>query len=358
MQKTRLMPGAPTRQGTDWRVAAPSLVADVLRGLQGTPKRLSPTYFYDERGSQLFDAICELPEYYITRTETQILEAHAQEMADRIGPNALLVELGSGASTKTRLLLDRLPDLAAYVPVDISRTHLMAAAQRVAAAYPGLEVLPACADFTQAFPLPKPKRTPSRIVVFFPGSTIGNFDPPAAIELMKVMNRIASGAAPTRVGATPGTATAATTTPPGMPGGLVIGFDLVKDSRILERAYDDSAGVTAEFNLNVLRRLNRDLGADFDLQAFRHQAVWVPGSNRIEMRLVSTAAQTVTIAGEAISFAANEAIITEHCHKYTPGLFASLAGAAGWTARQTWTDSRDYFHVQYLEQDLKQEKKG
>jgi dimethylhistidine N-methyltransferase len=337
MQKTRLMQGAPTRQGTDWRVAAPSLVADVLRGLQGTPKRLSPTYFYDERGSQLFDAICELPEYYITRTETQILEAHAQEIADRIGPNALLVELGSGASTKTRLLLDRLPDLAAYVPVDISRTHLMAAAKRVAAAYPGLEVLPACADFTQAFPLPKPKRTPSRVVVFFPGSTIGNFDPPAAIDLMKVMSRIANGAAP---------------------GGLVIGFDLVKDPRILERAYDDSAGVTAEFNLNVLQRLNRDLGADFDLQAFRHQAVWVPESNRIEMRLVSTAAQTVTIAGEAISFAANEAVITEHCHKYTPGLFAGLAGAAGWTPCQTWADPRDYFHVQYLEQDLKQEKKG
>jgi dimethylhistidine N-methyltransferase len=321
----------------------------VLRGLQSAPKRLSPTYFYDERGSQLFDAICELPEYYITRTETGILETHAQEIADRIGPNALLVELGSGASTKTRLLLDRLPDLAAYVPVDISRTHLMAAARRIGAAYPGLEVLPACADFTQAFPLPKSKRTPSRVVVFFPGSTIGNFDPPAAIELMKVMRGIACGAA-SRLGTSPGTKITA--------GGLVIGFDLVKDPAVLERAYDDSAGVTAEFNLNVLRRLNRDLGADFDLQAFRHQALWVPEAHRIEMRLVSTAPQTVTIAGEAISFAVNEPIITEHCHKYTPGLFAAQAGAAGWIARQTWADARDYFHVQYLEQDLKQEKKG
>src|ERR1700733_14098439 len=202
MQTTQRLPGTPAHHGADWRVAAPSLVADVLRGLQGEPKRLSPTYFYDERGSQLFDEICDLPEYYITRTETRILERRAQEIADRVGENALLVELGSGASTKTRLLLDRLHDLAAYVPVDISRTHLMAAAQRIAATYPGLEVLPACPDFTQAFTLPRPKRTPSRIVVFFPGSTIGNFDPPAAIELMKVMSRIAGGGAPppTRLG--------------------------------------------------------------------------------------------------------------------------------------------------------------
>ena len=348
MQTTLRLPGTPAYHGADWRVAAPSLVEDVLRGLQGEPKRLSPTYFYDERGSQLFDEICELPEYYITRTETRILERHAQEIADRIGENALLVELGSGASTKTRLLLDRLPDLAAYVPVDISRTHLMAAAQRIASAYPGLEVLPACADFTQAFPVPKSRRTPSRVVVFFPGSTIGNFDPPAAIELMKVMRRIATGAATARLGSSPGTSA----------GGLVIGFDLVKDPAILERAYDDSAGVTTEFNLNVLRRLNRDLGADFDLQAFRHEAIWVPEANRIEMRLISRVAQAVTIAGEVISFAADEPIVTEHCHKYTPGLFAAQARAAGWTARQTWADERNYFHVQYLEQDLKQEQKG
>ncbi|HEX4677317.1 MAG TPA: L-histidine N(alpha)-methyltransferase, partial [Steroidobacteraceae bacterium] len=235
-----------------------------------------------------------------------------------------------------------LPDLAAYVPVDISRTYLMAAAQRIASAYPGLEVLPACADFTQAFPLPRSRRTPSRVVVFFPGSTIGNFDPPAAIELMKVMRRIA------RLGSSSLTSA----------GGLVIGFDLVKDPAILERAYDDSAGVTAEFNLNVLRRLNRDLGADFDLEAFRHEAIWVPEANRIEMRLVSSVAQTVTIAGEAISFAADERIVTEHCHKYTPALFATQAGAAGWTARETWADERNYFHVQYLEQDLKQDQKG
>ena len=329
MQKTLRLPG---------RVAVPSLIVDVLRGLRETPKRLSPTWFYDERGSQLFDQICELPEYYITRTETGILEGHAAEIAACIGENALLVELGSGASTKTRLLLDQLPDLAAYVPVDISRTHLMAAAQRIAASYPGLEVLPAYADFTKSFALPKPTRTPSRVVVFFPGSTIGNFDPPAAVELMQVMRRI-------------------TTRPGTTIGGLVIGFDLEKDPLVLERAYDDSAGVTAEFNLNVLRRLNRDAAANFNLHTFRHQAAWVPEAHRIEMRLVSTVSQTVTIAGESISFAADEPLITEHCHKYTPDLFTAQAGAAGWTARRTWADGREYFNVQYLEQDLGPEKK-
>jgi L-histidine Nalpha-methyltransferase len=342
-----ITPDAP--HSADWRVAAPSLVADVLRGLHSTPKQISPTYFYDERGSQLFDEICEVPEYYVTRTETQILELHAQEIANRIGENALLVELGSGASTKTRLLLDRLPDLAAYVPVDISRTHLMAAAQRISDAYPRLEVLPVCADFTRAFPLPRSTRTPARVVVFFPGSTIGNFDPPAAVELMRVMRRIAAGAATVRFGIPTGS---------GVGGGLVIGFDLVKDPVVLERAYDDSAGVTAEFNLNVLRRLNREVGANFNLHRFRHQAIWVAEAGRIEMQLVSAIAQTVSIAGESISFAANEPIITEYCHKYTPELFATQACAAGWLARDTWADARDYFHIQYLEQDLRREKKG
>ncbi len=329
MQKTLRIPAAGG-PNTDWRVAAPSLVDDVLRGLKCTPKRLSPTYFYDERGSKLFDEICELPEYYITRTETRILERHAREIARRIGENALLVELGSGASTKTRLLLEELPDLAAYVPVDISRTHLMAAARRISAAYPGLEVLPACADFTRHFPLPRPRRTPSRVVVFFPGSTIGNFDPPAAIELMSLMRQITSSRL-------------------GIAGGMVIGFDLVKDPAVLERAYNDAAGVTAEFNLNVLRRLNRELGATFDLRRFRHTAVWAPEASRIEMRLISTEAQSVSIADETIHFAAHEPIITEHCHKYTPELFAAQARAAGWAGRQTWNDEQGYFQIQYLE---------
>jgi L-histidine Nalpha-methyltransferase len=338
MQKTLRLTGAPgARRSIDRQAATPSLAEDVLRGLHGTPKRLSPTWFYDERGSELFEEICRLPEYYITRTETQILEQHAKDIAARIGPNALLVELGSGASTKTRLLLDELPDLAAYAPVDISPTALNAAAQRIAAAYPLLEVLPTCADFTRAFLLPRPRRTPSRVVIFFPGSTLGNFDPAPAIELMKVMRAMTAP----RAGSS---ATGA--------GGLVIGVDRVKDPAVLERAYDDSAGVTAEFNLNVLRRLNRDLGANFDLRRFRHQALWVPEGSRIEMRLVSSVAQIIPVAGELIPFAANEPIITEHCHKYTPELFAGQAAAAGWMQRQTWADAREYFNVQYLESQL------
>jgi len=341
MQKSLRVPGAPPApDAADWRTAAPALVADILRGLRSTPKRLSPTYFYDERGSQLFDEICELPEYYITRTETAILERHAADIARCIGADAMLVELGSGASTKTRLLLDQLPELAAYVPVDISRTHLLAAARRISAAYPNLEVLPACADFTQPFALPKPRRAPAQIVVFFPGSTIGNFDPPAAIELMKAMRAMATPGFRGPPGRTPSHS-----------GGLVIGFDLVKDHRILERAYDDAAGVTAAFNLNVLQRLNRELDANFDIRRFRHQAIWIPEASRIEMRLVSQLAQEVSIAGETVSFAAAEPIITEHCHKYTPEMFARQAREAGWAERRTWTDPDGYFHVQYLERD-------
>ena len=308
----------PGRHSADW-----SLIADVLRGLKSTPKQLSPTYFYDERGSELFERICAVPEYYVTRTETGILESHAAGIAGLIPDDALLVELGSGASTKTRLLLDRLPQLAAYVPVDISRSHLLDAARRIAESYPHLEVLPVCADFTQPFPLPSPRRKPSRVVVFFPGSTIGNFDAPEAVALLRSLRGVA--------------------------GALLIGYDLVKDPGILERAYNDAAGVTAAFNLNVLVRLNRELGATFHPGAFRHEALWCPADSRVEMHLISSVAQDVTIAGETISFAAGERLVTEHCHKYSPAGFAALAACAGWTASQTWTDERGYFNVQYLE---------
>ncbi len=305
---------------TDW-----SLITEVLRGLRGSPKRLSPTYLYDELGSQLFEQICAVPEYYVTRTETAILAANAMQIASTIGEDTLLVELGSGASTKTRLLLDQLPGLAAYVPVDISRSHLLEAARRVAEAYPNIEVQPVCADFTQPFSLPNIRREHTRVVVFFPGSTLGNFDAPAAIDLLWAMRDTA-----------------------GPDGALLIGYDLVKDPGVLERAYNDAAGITAAFNLNVLTRLNRELGADFDLDSFEHEAVWVPADSRIEMHLVSSRDQEVAIAGESIAFGAGERLVTEHCHKYTPEAFARLAGAAGWHVRESWTDSRKYFNVQYL----------
>jgi L-histidine Nalpha-methyltransferase len=309
----------------DHHPARALLEADVLRGLAQRPKQIAPLYFYDTRGSQLFDRICELPEYYLTRTETAIMAEHGDAIARCIGPRALLVEFGSGASRKTRLLLDRLPDLAAYVPVDISRSHLVAAAARVSHAYPWLEVLPVCADFTQPFELPSPARAPLRTAVFFPGSTIGNFDYGPALDLLELMGSIA-----------------------GPDGALVIGVDLVKDPAILTRAYDDTAGVTAEFNLNVLRRLNREFGADFDVSAFAHAAVWVPAESRIEMHLVSLERQTVTLAGEPIEFARGEHLVTEHCHKYTVAGFEALAARAGWIAQRVWTDAECRFSLHYF----------
>src|SRR5688572_8237866 len=277
----------------DCSPAREPLAADLLEGLRRRPKQISPAYLYDARGSELFDAICELPEYYLTRIETSILETHAADIAACIGEDALLVEFGSGASVKTRVLLNRLPHLRAYVPVEISRSHLVDAAQRISSAYPRLEVLPVCADFTLPFDLPKPRRAAARTIVFFPGSTLGNFDPPAAIELMRMMRGLA-----------------------GPKGGLVIGTDLIKNAEVLLHAYNDAAGVTAQFNLNLLRRLNREFDADFDLQAFAHEAVWNAAESRIEMHLISLHAQAVRIAGERIEFAARERLVTEHSHKY------------------------------------------
>lgn len=317
----RPAPRTQVPDAADWL-----LVEQVLAGLRSTPKRLSPAYLYDQRGSQLFEAICELPEYYLTRTETGILARYAAEMAECIGEQALLLEPGSGSSRKTRLLLDALTDLAAYVPVDISRTHLLEAAHALQAAYPRLEVLPVCADFTQGFTVPPSRRPPSRVVVFFPGSTLGNFDAPEAIRLLELMRRAA-----------------------GAGGGLLVGVDLAKDPAVLERAYNDAAGVTAAFNLNLLVRLNRELAADFDPGSFRHEAVWMPAQSRIEMRLVSAHRQSVHLAGESVEFAAGERLVTEHCHKYSAESFASQARTAGWTPRRSWRDARGYFSVQYLE---------
>lgn len=318
-QRPAPLPSKP--DAADWL-----LVQDVLAGLRRTPKRLSPAYLYDRRGSELFEAICALPEYYLTRTEAGILARHAAEMAVCVGERALLLEPGSGSSCKTRLLLDALPDLAAYVPVDISRGRLLEAARALQAAYPRLEVLPVCADFTQGISLPPLPRPPSRVVVFFPGSTLGNFDAPEAIRLLEDM-RCAAG--------------------PG--GGLLVGIDLVKDPAVLERAYNDAAGITAAFNMNLLVRLNRELAADFAPECFRHEAVWVPVESRIEMHLVSVCAQAVHVAGERVEFAAGERLVTEHCHKYSGESFAAQARAAGWMPRRSWTDLRAYFSVQYLE---------
>ncbi len=297
---------------------------DVLAGLSRPDKHLPCKYFYDERGSQLFELICELPEYYPTRCELAILEAHAGAMADCLGPGLVLVEYGSGSSRKTRLLLDRLARPRAYVPVDISREHLLASARRLAADYPTLAVVPLCSDFTQSFRLPASVPAAGRRAVYFSGSTIGNFGPTEAVALLR---RIAELVGPG--------------------GGLLIGADLKKDRAILEPAYDDAQGVTAAFNLNLLARINRELAGDFVLDRFRHRAFYNEPHGRIEMHLVSLEAQTVRVADQSFRLARDETICTEYSHKYSLADFAELARAAGLQVHAVWTDPAGLFSVQY-----------
>jgi dimethylhistidine N-methyltransferase len=303
-----------------------AFLSEAITGLQNEHKELPCKYFYDERGSQLFDQICELPEYYPTRTERSIMRAGVDEMAIAIGPDALLVEYGSGSSLKTRLLLDVLERPAAYVPVDISRDHLLKSAESLAQDYPGLPVLPVCADFTQPFRIPETEREPRRRVVYFPGSTIGNFTRDRATSLLKGVAEVCG---------------------PG--GALLIGVDLKKDRQTLERAYDDSQGVTAAFNRNMLVRMNRELDADFDVDRFQHRAVWKEDVGRVEMHLVSEIEQTVEIDGEEIHFAEGEHICTEHSHKYTLEDFAEMGASAAFRVDHVWTDPAARFSVQLLE---------
>jgi L-histidine Nalpha-methyltransferase len=299
-------------------------LADVLAGLSARRKTLPCKYFYDERGSALFDRICELDEYYPTRTELDILRRHVAAMAAALGPRCLIVEYGSGSSTKTRLLLERLDDPAAYVPVDISREHLLRSAAALAARHPRLRVIPVCADFTRPFGLPGVPGTLRR-VAYFPGSTIGNFAPADARSFLShVAHQCGSG------------------------GALLIGVDLRKPRAILEPAYDDARGVTAEFNRNLLRRINRELGADFDPSGFDHRAFWNTDEGRVEMHLVSRREQHVRLAGRAFRFSRGETIHTENSYKYDLSGFAKLAGAAGFEVERVWTDDALLFSVQLL----------
>ena len=297
--------------------------ADVLTGLARPHKRLPSKYFYDAAGSRLFDAITELPEYYPTRTELGILRASAGEMAARCGPRCLLVELGAGSLTKVRVLLDRLDRPAAYVPVDVSGDHLRAAAAALADDYPALATAPVVADFTRPFALPDAPA--ARRVAFFPGSTIGNFDPPEADALLRRVARLVG---------------------PG--GGLLLGLDLRKDVAVLERAYNDAAGVTAAFNRNLLARINRELDADFEPGAFRHHAFYNREQARIEMHLVSAAAQRVRVGAAAFDFRAGESVHTENSYKYDVAAFAARAAACGLRLDETWTDAQNYFAVLFL----------
>ncbi len=317
------------------RLAAPTLhdlapdethfLEEVLAGLREPQKRIPCKYFYDARGSELFEQICRLEAYYPTRTELAIMQAHAGEMATLLGPGCLLIEFGSGSSRKTRLLLDRLEDPAGYVPVDISLEMLQRSAAALAADYRGLEVIPVRADYTHRFELPSVVRPVKRRAVYFPGSTIGNFPPREAREfLAEIAALVGDG------------------------GALLIGVDLRKSVAMLELAYDDPEGVTAAFNRNLLSRINRELGADFREDRFVHRALWNQTQGRVEMHLVSREPQSVRVGGERFSFAAGETIHTENSYKYRVEEFRALAAAGGFDLRRVWSDPERLFSVQYL----------
>lgn len=305
--------------------AREAFLADVRHGLSLKQKRLPSKYLYDKRGSELFDRICELEEYYPTRTEMGILRDHVGEMAARIGPGCLLIEPGSGNSAKTRPLLRALERPAAYVPIDISGEHLMETAGDLRREFPGLRIRPVTADFTRGFEVPGIAHPRGRRVVYFPGSTIGNFEPAQATALLR---RFADTAGPA--------------------GGLLIGFDLRKSAEMLHAAYDDREGVTRAFNLNLLRRLREELGAEVEVSGFAHRAVYDPDHGRVEMHLVSRRRQTITVDGARFPCAEGETIHTENSYKYSASGFMALASAAGFRRDGFWTDPRKWFAVAYF----------
>jgi L-histidine Nalpha-methyltransferase len=314
---------SPTRPATHDE-AYSDFARDLLAGLSAKPKRLPPKYFYDAVGSRLFEKITDLPEYYPTRTEIGILAEKADVIASLIPEGAALVEFGSGSSAKVRLLLDKLHRLRAYVPVDISAEFLEQEAARLRREFPSLGIVPIAADFTTAFELPSSLRGAPR-AGYFPGSTIGNFEPQAAREFLRLARKILGSRAT-----------------------FVVGVDLVKDTHVLEAAYNDAAGVTAEFNLNILARANRELGADFDLVAFAHRAFYNAAQNRIEMHLVSRTAQSVRVLGRSFAFAAGESIHTENSYKYTLESFTVLASQAGWQSSAVFQDAGALFSIHVL----------
>jgi dimethylhistidine N-methyltransferase len=309
----------------DSRHGRHEFLTDVLAGLTKPQKQLSPKYFYDDAGARLFEDLCELDDYYIPRTEKSIMRAHVKEMADLLGEDLLLIEYGCGDCAKTRIVLDNLTRPVGFVPIDISFAQLRRVAADLESSYPGLEVIPVCADYTGAYELPRPRRTPARNAVYFPGSTLGNFDP---IPARLFLDHMAEACGPD--------------------GALLVGVDLKKDPAVLHRAYNDGDGVTAAFNLNLLARINSELGADFRLDAFEHYAFFNPVEGRVEMHLVSLADQSVNIDGTTVEFSRGESIWTESSYKYTLDEFASLAAAAGFRAERVWTDEREWFSVQYL----------
>jgi dimethylhistidine N-methyltransferase len=303
-----------------------SNLTDIWRGLAAEPRRLPCKLFYDAHGSRLFEHITRVPEYYLTRSEVEILERHAGEMARSIGPGAVLVEFGSGASRKTRLLLDALESPRVYVPIDISTDMLLSSARALGERYPELAVRPLRGDYMQKLELPlSSEERQRRVVAFFPGSTIGNFEHAEAVAFLRRLRRTC-----------------------GRDAELLIGVDLPKERALLEAAYDDAMGVTARFNLNALRVLNRDYEAQFRLDDFAHRAIWNEAASRVEMHLVSRRDHSVRVAGRAFSFRAGEPIVTEHCYKYSVGDFRELVESAGFEVQKVWLDAHGKFSVQHV----------
>jgi dimethylhistidine N-methyltransferase len=310
--KALLSTGIIHAAGVEAPVVTDDFAADVVSGLSARRKQLPPKYFYDATGSRLFEEICRADEYYVTRSETTLLANVAAEVAAGIPNGAALVEFGSGESAKTRLLLDAAPQLSAYVPIDISAAALYEASSRLAKDYPKLDVAPIVADFTGHFRLPSAAGGRPRIG-FFPGSTIGNFDRDGAVHFLRSLRQVL-----------------------GIHAALLVGVDLIKDASTLVAAYDDSRGVTARFNKNVLTRINRELGGDFDPQAFDHLALWNAVQSRVEMHLVSRKDQIVNAAGNTFAFRRGERLHTENSHKFSVDGFTQLAAEAGWSVNKTW----------------------
>lgn len=303
-------------------------LSDVLDGLSNQQKSLPCKYFYDQRGSQLFDRICELDEYYPTRTETQIMRNHAQAMADCIGRHASLIEFGSGSSTKSQLLLDAMTDLNIYVPVDISKQHLYDTAINLRRRYRDFSIEPICADFTQPFDLSVLDDESGRRVVYFPGSTIGNLTADQASDLIQLIDQLV-----------------------GADGGLLIGFDLIKKQSIIEQAYNDAKGVTAQFNLNILHRINAELNGNIEIEKFEHVAEYNAASARIEMLLRSKEDQVLLVGQEQFRMQKGEVICTEYSHKYDEQRIAEMFAKTDLTCNKFWTDPKDWFAIYYFTKD-------
>lgn len=309
----------------DRRPPSADLLQVVQHGLHAMPKRLPSWLFYDELGSQLFEEICAQPEYYLTRAEIALMSAHAPSIAQALGADVRLVEYGSGNAIKTPILIEHLSNPVAYVPVEISPEPLRLSSTRLAERFPALALQPLCADFTKALRLPIPGRAPRRTVIYFPGSTIGNFDAAEAATLLRKMRGEM-----------------------GDNGGVLIGVDLKKDPAMLEAAYNDAAGITAEFTLNMLTHINREVGSNFDLQQFSHRARYNPMAGRIETCIVSACEQQVKVGRQQVRFAQGEAMHVEYSCKYSLDDFAALAGRAGLVVKQVWTDPENLFSLQLL----------